>query len=346
MNGKGHTYKAAGVDVRNAERTKDQMGVLMETKDTRVLNRPGAFASLFLPRFEGVENPVLVLKAEEPGSKQWLALEHRRIPTICQDLIHHLINDIVVMGAKPEVVLDTILCGQMEKETVVSIVKHLAMACQEQNCSLIGGETSEQPGLLEKGRYMLNASILGVVDRDRIVDGSRIRPGDRILALASNGLHTNGYSLVRKLMAERPEIMKETIDGLSFLDAILLPHTCYYKPLLLIQGKPYLHGMAHITGGGIEGNLKRILPEGTSASIDLSHIRVHPLFPVIRHYGQVPEEDMLQTFNMGVGLVVVVDREHEADVLEQLAAEGCPTYTIGEIVEGARNITFHNYLTW
>lgn len=346
MDASKHTYKDAGVDVRNAERAKGKMGELTESADPRVLNRSGAFASLFLPRFEGVENPVLVMKVEEPGSKQLLAFEHNRIQSICEDLIHHLINDIVVMGAKPEVVLDTILCGRIESETVVAIVGYLSQACREQYCSLIGGETSEQPGLLPEGRYMLNASIVGVVDRDKIVDGSRISPGDRVLALASNGLHTNGYSLVRKLMTERPEIMGEPIGELSFLDAILLPHTCYFKPLQAVLGDPAIHGMAHITGGGIEGNLKRILPEGTSACIDLSKIEIHPLFPVIWRHGQVPEDDMLQTFNMGVGLTLVADPEHAMRLISHLAATGCQAYEIGEIVQGTQGVTFTNELKW
>lgn len=288
----------------------------------------------------------MVMKAEEPGSKQLLAFAENRIPSICQDLIHHLINDIVVMGAKPEVVLDTILCGRIESETVVQIVEHLAAACREMGCSLIGGETSEQPGLLQAGQYMLNATILGVVDRKNIIDGSRIRPGDQVLALASNGLHTNGYSLVRRLMDERPEILEETVKGRPFLDAILLPHTCYFRPLECVLSDPAIHGLAHITGGGIEGNLKRILPEGVLACIDLSRIEIHPLFSLIRSYGLVPDADMLQTFNMGVGMIAVVKPE-EADRLKTHWTEnGCAAYAVGEIVEGEQGVVFQGALAW
>lgn len=344
MDEHGHTYKDAGVDVRNAERTKARMGALTASEDNRILNRSGAFASLFLASFDGIANPVLVLKAEEPGSKQLLAFAHDRIQSVCQDLIHHLINDIVVMGAKPEAVLDTILCGRIESGTVVRIVDYLAQACRENGCSLVGGETSEQPGLLPAGRYMLNASVVGVVDRDSIVDGSRIRPGDRVLALPSNGLHTNGYSLVRKLMEERPEIMEEKVGELGFLDAILLPHACYYGPLRPLQGDSAVHGMAHITGGGIEGNLKRIMPAGTCARIDLSRIAIPPIFPLIRRYGRVPEADMLQTFNMGVGLAMVVDPEGAERLAARLAEAGCHAYEIGEIAEGSREVAFVNAL--
>ncbi|WP_148932885.1 phosphoribosylformylglycinamidine cyclo-ligase [Paenibacillus methanolicus] len=345
-NDRKHTYKEAGVDVRGAERAKGKMGALTASPDPRVLNRGGAFASLFVPRFDGVADPVLVLKSEEPGSKQQLAFEHGRIESICQDLIHHLVNDIVVMGAKPEVVLDTILCGRIEQETVLAIVEHLAAACRGLDCSLVGGETSEQPGVLATGQYMLNASILGVADRARIVDGSRIRPGDKVVALASNGLHTNGYSLVRRLMADRPEIMAETIGGMRFLDAILLPHTCYYRPLRDWLGDPAVHGMAHITGGGIEGNVKRILPEGTRARIELGRLEVHPLFRVIQRFGNVPEDDMLQTFNMGAGLVVVMEAKRVSALIGHLKTSGCQAYEVGEIVAGNQDVVFVGELQW
>ncbi|MFB9331150.1 phosphoribosylformylglycinamidine cyclo-ligase [Paenibacillus aurantiacus] len=335
-----HTYKEAGVDVKGAERAKGRMGTLTATADPRVLNRSGAFASLFLPRFEGIDDPVLVLKSEEPGSKQQLAFEHGQIKSICQDLIHHLVNDIVVMGARPEVVLDTILCGRIESETVLAIVEHLAEACRALGCSLVGGETSEQPGVLAAGQYMLNASILGVADRTRIVDGSRIRPGDKVVALASNGLHTNGYSLVRRLMADRPEITQETIGEMSFLDAILLPHTCYYKPLRGWLGNAAIQGMAHITGGGIEGNVKRILPAGTTARIELGRLEVLPIFSVIQRYGHVPADDMLQTFNMGVGLVVVVEAAKVAEFTGDLKMSGCQAYEIGDIFAGQGDVQF------
>ncbi|MBW7477651.1 phosphoribosylformylglycinamidine cyclo-ligase [Paenibacillus oenotherae] len=343
---KKRTYTDAGVDIRNADQTKAELKHVMATGDPRVMNKPGAFASLFAADFAGIDNPVLVLKAEEPGSKQLLAFQHGRIEQICRDLIHHLVNDIIVMGAKPEVVLDTILCGKLERETVVDIVKHLSQACREQDCSLIGGETSEQPGLLSEGHYMLNASILGVVDRNKIIDGSRIRQGDKVLAIASNGPHTNGYSLVRKIMEESPEIVDQTIDGESFLDAILRPHTCYYRPLKELFEMPELHGLAHITGGGIAGNLNRILPQGTNARIDCSTIDILPVFNAIYTFGQVPPEDMLQTFNLGVGMTVVADPAGVQLIIEHLRKHGCPAYEIGEIVKGDQVVEFIGQLQW
>ncbi|MFC5701643.1 phosphoribosylformylglycinamidine cyclo-ligase [Cohnella faecalis] len=342
----GRTYRDAGVDIDKANEAKAGMTGSMVTADRRVIHKPGAFASLFVADFHDVANPVLVMKAEEPGSKQLLAFKHGRVESICYDLVNHLVNDIIVMGAKPEAVLDTILCGKLDKETVVDIVKYISNACREQGCSLIGGETSEQPGLLAEGRYMLNASIVGVVDRNKIIDGSRIRRGDAVLAIASNGLHTNGYSLVRQMMEAAPEIENLVIDGEPFLDAILRPHKCYYGPLKDLFERGAVHGMAHITGGGIAGNLARILPEGTSARIDLSLIEVLPIFSVIRSFGNVPTEDMLRTFNMGVGLTVVADPADVPVIREHLRVVGCHSYTIGEIVEGAQQVEFLGQLRW
>ncbi|MDF2671465.1 MAG: phosphoribosylaminoimidazole synthetase [Paenibacillus sp.] len=341
------TYENAGVNISNADEAKKEMAArLGDYEDKRILNKPGAFATLLEANFAGIANPVLVLKAEEPGSKQVLSFQYNQIRNICFDLIHHLINDIVVMGARPEAVLDIILCGQMDKQTVVAIVEHLAQACHEQGCSLVGGETSEQPDVLPAGSYMLNASILGVVERELIIDGSRITAGDQIIAIASNGLHTNGYSLVRKLIKEFPQILETDMSGESFLDVILRPHRCYYKPLKHLLPLPGLHGLAHITGGGIEGNLKRIMPPGTKAVVDLSSIEIPDVFKIIQSYGQVPGEDMLRTFNMGVGMAVVAEAATVAPIRKHLAEQGCESSVIGTVVEGEQEIHFTGKLQW
>ncbi|AIQ15086.1 phosphoribosylformylglycinamidine cyclo-ligase [Paenibacillus durus] len=340
------SYKSSGVNIDTADEAKREMADSMKTSDSRILNRPGAFASLFEAKFPGVDNPVLVLKAEEPGSKQLLAFEQDKVENICYDLINHLINDIIVMGAKPEVVLDIILCGKIEKEIVLRIVRAISDASREQGCQLIGGETSEQPRVLPEGGYMLNASILGVVDKSKIIDGSRIKAGDVVLALASNGLHTNGYSLVRKLMEERPEIKTETITGKSFMDTILQPHKCYYQELEGLFDTSLIHGLAHITGGGIEGNLNRILPIHTAAQINLDQIRVPQVFKTIKRYGSVDDKDMLRTFNMGVGIVLVASKNEVGFIIQHLESKGCEAYPIGEIVEGDQTIQFINSLSW
>lgn len=248
------------------------------------------------------------------------------------------------MGAKPEVVLDTILCGKLEKGVVVDIVKCISQACRDQDCTLIGGETSEQPGVLAEGQYMLNASIVGVVDRDKVLDGRKIRHGDVILAMASNGLHTNGYSLVRKIMAEAPEILERTVSGNSFLDEILSPHVCYYHPMKDLLDMEGIHGLAHITGGGIAGNLIRILPDGHAARIDLAQIDILPIFHLIHSFGKVPAEDMLRTFNLGVGMAMVAESGTIPYITEHLLKFGISAYHIGEIVEGTQRVEFVNEL--
>ncbi|HUT32642.1 MAG TPA: phosphoribosylformylglycinamidine cyclo-ligase [Planctomycetota bacterium] len=340
------SYQKSGVDIDVADATKQAMARSLETRDPRVLNKLGAFASLFDARFPDLEHPVLVLKIEEPGSKQKLAFQHKRPAGIAYDLINHLVNDIIVMGARPLAVLDVIICGKIEKEVVSQFVDALAKACREQDCSLVGGETSEQPGVVEAGVYVLAASIVGVADRDKVIDGSKIAVGDTVLAVASNGLHTNGYSLVRALIARKPDILAKQVAGESFLDAILRPHKCYWQPFRGLFAWPELHGLAHITGSGIAGNLNRILPPGLDASIDLSAIRILPIFKAIRDAGGVDDPDMLRTFNLGVGMTLVVAPSAVSRMQSHLAAKGCESYPIGEIVKGKQQVAYHGALRW
>lgn len=342
----GFTYKQAGVDIATADATKREMAKSLETADARVLNRLGAFATLFDARFPGYQHPVLVLKSEEPGSKQKLALQHDRVESICQDLVNHLINDIIVMGATPLSVQDVIVCGKLEKPVVGRLVAGMAQACRDQDCTLTGGETSEQPGVVPAGTYILTASVVGVVEKDLIVDGAKIREGDQVLALASNGLHTNGYSLVRALMERQPEILQEQVAGAPFLDAILAPHRCYFQALRSLFTQPALHGMAHITGGGIGGNLNRVLPQGLSARIELDTLEILPLFSLIRALGKVPDEDMLRTFNVGVGMTLVVAPEAAAEICRHLETQGCRAYPIGRIVRGDQQVEYVGGVRW
>lgn len=341
------SYKSSGVDIDIADATKLAMADSLRTSDSRVLNSIGAFASLFDARFPDCEHPVLVLKTEEPGSKQKIAFQHGRVRSICFDMINHLVNDIAVMGARPLAVQDAVICGKLEPTVVKELVSAIAEACRAQGCVLTGGETSEQPGVLDPGLYILTSSIVGVVDRSRIIDGRAIRPGDIVLALPSNGIHTNGYSLVRALIARDPTILDLPIDGLTFLEQILKPHTCYYHPLKPLFTNPSLHGLAHITGGGIGGNLNRILPDHLDAHIDLSQIQILPIFNAIKEHAQVPDPDMLRTFNLGVGLTAVVAPSDLPTIQQTLTTHGCPnTYPIGTITPGTKSVTFTGTLQW
>jgi phosphoribosylformylglycinamidine cyclo-ligase len=340
------SYKKAGVDIDAADAAKRAMARSLETSDRRVLNRIGAFATLYDASFPGYEHPVLVLKSEEPGSKQKLAFEHGRISSICYDLVNHLVNDIVVMGATPLSVQDVVVCGKLEPEVIRQVVDSIARACREQGCTLTGGETSEQPGVVGAGTYILTASIVGVVEKSKVIDGSKIARGECVLAVASNGLHTNGYSLVRALMVRRPEIAQMQVESEPFLDAILRPHKCYYGSLRGLFDLPGLHGMAHITGGGIQGNLNRVLPEGLNASVDLDAIRVPPVFKLIRQMGDVDDADMLRTFNLGVGMALVLEPADVADAQSHLARHGCDSYVMGEIADGKGEVAFQGRLRW
>ncbi|MHC4788192.1 MAG: phosphoribosylformylglycinamidine cyclo-ligase [Planctomycetota bacterium] len=340
----GLSYKQAGVHLEVAEAAKAAMARSLATDDPRVLNRLGPFASLFEASFPGYEDPVLVLKVEEPGSKQKLALEHGHAASIAYDLVNHLVNDIIVMGAEPLAVLDCIVCGELQKEVVVELVDSLAAACREQGCSLVGGETSEQRGVVEVGTYVVMASIVGVVERYGVIDGSKVAEGDVVLAVASNGLHTNGYSLVRALMAAKPEIADADADGERFLDAALRPHKCYQRAVRGLFELPGLHGMAHITGGGIAGNLKRILPDDADAVIDLSAVRVLPVFRVIRNAGKVEDAEMLRTFNMGVGMALVVEEAMAEEAQEHISARDCDEYVLGHIRRGRGDVELRGNL--
>lgn len=341
----GLTYSKAGVDIHYSDKLKLEMINSISTDHPRVLNGLGPFASLYDIKFHEIEHPVLVLKSEDPGSKQKLAMEYGFTESICHDMINHLVNDIIVMGATPLAVLDTIICGNAEKETIKSIVSGISKACKLNDCSLVGGKTSIQPGIVENGTYIFASSMVGIVDKDKIIDGSKIKNGNIVLAVASNGLHTNGYSLVRLLIDEMPQIKNERINNETFIDAIMKPHSAYYKAIKGLISYEKIKGMAHITGGGIEGNLKRIIPDSLTAEIDLSEIRVLTLFKHIKNNGNISETEMLSTFNCGVGLIIVIEPSF-ADIAIKQIKQYYNCYPIGKITSGHEKVIFTNNLAW
>lgn len=341
----GLSYSKAGVDIAYTDSIKSEMAKHLATNDRRVLNGLGPFASLYDIDFTMIKEPVLVLKSEEPGSKQKLAMEYGYTESICHDMVNHLVNDIIVMGATPLAVLDTIVCGKAEKSTISSLVKGVSDACRENDCSLVGGETSIQPSLVDPGVYVLTSSIAGIVEKKNIIDGSDVREGDAVIAVASNGLHTNGYSLVRMLLDKMPQIKLEKIGKNTFIEEIMKPHTPYYKSVRDLFGRNLINAMAHITGGGIEGNLSRVIPEGLSASIDLSKIRILPVFGFIKEKGNISDEEMLSTFNMGVGLILVVPAKDRKKIIDHIRKfHDC--YEIGFIMKGNKRIQFKKRLNW
>jgi len=340
------SYKTSGVNIDTANNTKSEMAKILETQNKRVLNKVGAFATLFDGSFTEYKHPVLVFKTEEPGSKQKLALENNSIETICYDLINHLINDAIVMGARPLSVQDCIVCGKMEKEVILKMVKTLSDACRENGCLLTGGETSEQPGVVENGTYIMTASIVGVVEKELIIDGSKIKEGDIVLALASSGIHTNGISLVRKIIEQKPEILNEKIDGKTFMETVLIPHRCYYNSLKDLFKNSGLVGLAHITGGGIKENLNRILPADLNAMIDINKIKILQIFKTLKKFGNLADDDMLRTFNMGVGMTAVVRKNSVNEIKKHLNELGVDSYEIGKIIKGNKKVDFEGKLNW
>lgn len=341
----GLSYSKAGIDITYTDTIKKEMAKHLESNDSRVLNGLGPFASLYDIKYPEIENPVLVLKSEEPGSKQKLAMEYGYTESICHDMINHLVNDIAVMGAKPLAVLDTIVCGNAEKDTIKTLVKGISEACKENECSLVGGETSIQPLVVDSGVYVLTSSIAGIVEKSKVIDGSEIEDGDAVLAVASNGLHTNGYSLVRLLMDKMPQIKLDKIDGLAFIEQIMRPHTPYYKAIKGLYDKGVIHGMAHITGGGIEGNLGRIIPDGLSAAIDLSKLKILSIFKYIHDRGNISDEEMLRTFNCGAGFNVVTAQKDKDTVMKHIS-RFYDCYEIGRIEKGDNKVVFNNRMNW
>lgn len=334
------------VNIDLANETKREMVQTLQTDDSRVLNRVGAFASLFDIKFNQYKNPVMVLKTEEPGSKQLIATQYDRIEGVCYDMINHLINDCIVMGATPLTVQDAIICGKMDKDMVTRIVKAIAQACQSQECILTGGETSEQPGVLNDDTYILTSSIVGIVEKEHIIDGSKIKKEDVVISIASNGIHTNGYTLVRKIMKERPEILDVQVDGKPFIDAVLVPHRCYYQGLKGLFKTDFIHGLAHITGGGICENLNRILTQNVNAKIDLSTYQIPEIFKTLKTFGDITDEEMLRTFNMGAGMVLVTEKAYADHVMNHLSNLGFNSNLIGTIEEGNQKVIYTGNFSW
>jgi phosphoribosylformylglycinamidine cyclo-ligase len=341
----GLSYSDAGVDIDSTDAAKRRMADAVDSDDPRVLNKLGAFSSLVEGLFPQFTDPVLVLKTDEPGSKQKLAFELDRVESLCEDLVNHLLNDVAVMAAHPLYVLDCIVCGRLDGDVVNRLVAGMAAACRAQEAVLVGGETSVQPGVVRPGLYVLSATAVGVAERASVCDGSQIRPGDAVLAVASNGLHTNGYTLVRTLLERRPELAAQAVDGETFLDVVMRPHTCYYLAMRDLFGRPGLHGLSHITGGGLHDNVIRILPPTVDVRIDLAALRVPDIFRVIRDEGAVATRDMLRTFNLGCGLIVVCAPDEAAAVAAQFAQRDHDCWQVGHVTEGAGEVLLDGDLT-
>lgn len=319
------TYKEAGVNLDAAQDIKERIkSIVTPTHGAQVLGGVGGFGALF--RLGGYTDPVLVSSTDGVGTKLKLAIMTGRYDTIGEDLVNACVNDIIVCGAQPLFFLDYLAVAALDPDVVAALIAGMARACEQAGCALIGGETAQMPGLYADGDFDMAGFVVGAVERDAILDGSDIRPGDAIIGIPSNGLHTNGYSLVRHALglddnsAALNEVVPELADGtthdVTLGDALLMPHPSYVdavRPAL-----PIIKGMAHITGGGLVENIPRILPDGTSAHFDSSAWRVPPIFTLLQERAAISREEMYRVFNMGIGMALVCDPEQADAVLSAI----------------------------
>ncbi len=329
-------YAAAGVDVDLGNRVKRGIQALVKgTHGPEVLGRIGGFGGLFRPNFRGMKDPVLVSSADGVGTKLKVAFATGRHDTVGQDLVNHCIDDIAVIGARPLFFLDYIGAEKLEPHVFTQLLKGFAKACKAAKCAIVGGETAQMPGMYHPGEYDLVGTIVGVVDRPKLIDGSKIRAGDVVIGLASNGLHTNGYTLARKVLFEQMGLgLDAKLPGVkgTLADELLRVHR-NYQPLLASLPAGVVKGLAHITGGGLVDNLPRVLPKSCDAVIDCSSWKVPAIFDHIGRGGKVDRAEMYQVFNMGIGMTIVVAAKDAAAV--QRKTKGV---VIGGIVKGSGSV--------
>jgi phosphoribosylformylglycinamidine cyclo-ligase len=331
------SYRDAGVDLEVAGRAKRRIGELVRaTAGPEVVSQPGSFGGLYrMP--QGLERPLLVSSADGVGTKVKVAMLAGRHDTVGEDLVNHCVNDILVEGAQPLFFLDYIGMGRLEQGTTESLVEGVARGCLANGCALIGGETAEMPDLYAPGEYDLAGFIVGVVEESKRLGAQRVRAGDSLLALAANGFHTNGYSLLRRLLFDRLRLQvsdpfpdhEEPVG-----DVLLRVHRSYLSLLAPLVDAGRLHALSHITGGGIPENLARVIPAGLSAVVDRTTWSPPPEFRSVMYHGGVEEAEMFRTFNMGVGMIVVVDRQDAADVERELRSAGGAVWVVGRVEQG------------
>ena len=336
------SYSDAGVDIDAATRATDKIKELARrTFNERTLSEIGSFGGMFDGAFPKLSQPVLVASADGVGTKLKIAFATSVHNTVGRDLVNHCVNDILVQGARPLFFLDYVATGKLSPDVVASVVEGVTNGCRENGCVLLGGETAEMPGFYQDGEYDIAGFIVGVVDRNKIIDGKTIAPGDVLLALPSAGLHTNGYSLARKLFFEVAGYKPDTHIpelGMTAGEALLLPHLSYLKPLDSLLDEARIKGLAHITGGGLTDNIPRILPEGTAVKIRKDSWPIPPLFELMRELGNVSESEMYRTFNMGVGMVIVCSTDDAEAIASHLRTHGEAVYEIGNVVAGNREV--------
>jgi phosphoribosylformylglycinamidine cyclo-ligase len=332
-------YRDAGVNIDEADRAVGSIKKLARQTFTRsVLTDIGSFGASY--QLSGYRKPVLVSSADGVGTKLKVAFLTGRHSTVGQDLVNHCVNDIAVQGAQPLFFLDYFAVGKLDAGVAASVLSGIARGCRENGCALIGGETAEMPGMYAEGEYDLAGFIVGAAERSELLTGKTVREGDVLLALPSTGLHTNGYSLARKLLFEvagyGPKTMLAEV-GATVGDALLTVHRSYLKPIRTLMQARLLRGAAHITGGGITDNTPRMLPRTLAAAIETSAWRIPPLFEVLRRIGRVPEDDYRRTFNLGVGMILAVPARGAAKAEALLSQAGESPFRIGSVIARKRS---------
>jgi len=336
------SYMEAGVDIHSGYRAVELMNShIKRTHTAGVFSDLGGFSGMYMPDLSGMKEPVLVSGTDGVGTKLKLAFATGRHDTVGIDAVAMSVNDIICCGAKPLFFLDYIATGRIEPEVVASIVKGVADGCVMAGAALIGGETAEMPGFYADNEYDLAGFAVGIVDRKNIISKDYVSPGDAIIGLASSGFHSNGFSLIRKVFDIENIAADAYIDrlGVGLLDALLTPTTIYVKPIMaLLETHISVSGISHITGGGFFENIPRCLKEGLSARIDRGSIETPEVIKLLMEIASIPERDMFNTFNMGIGMVVVVDCEQAEDAVTILNSEGAKAYIIGEVVESNQGV--------
>src|SRR6516225_6873214 len=336
MTKKRKAYAHAGVDIDLANKLKRGIGALVRpTHGPQVVGKIGGFGGLFRASFPGMREPVLVASVDGVGTKLKIAFAMDKHDTVGMDLVNHCVDDIAVLGAQPLFFLDYIGCERLEARVFQQLLRGLSRACRAAGCALLGGETAQMPGMYRKGEYDLAGCIVGVVDRTNIIDGSRIKPGDVVLGLASNGLHTNGYSLVRKILFEKMRLKPNSPllgSAITVGEELLRVHK-NYQPLLAKAPVGVIKGLAHITGGGLIDNLPRVLPPRCDAVIETKSWRVPSIFQILQKNGNVDPQEMFQVFNMGIGMVAIVADRDARNAISILKAK-----QIGRIVTGTGKV--------
>jgi phosphoribosylformylglycinamidine cyclo-ligase len=335
------TYADAGVDIDAANRATEKIKELARaTFNARTLSEIGSFGGMFDGAFPGMRGPVLVASADGVGTKLKIAFATGVHNTIGRDLVNHCVNDILVQGARPLFFLDYIATGKLAPETITGIVEGIANGCRENGAVLLGGETAEMPGFYSDGEYDVAGFIVGVVDREKVIDGRAIAPGDIVLGLPSVGLHTNGYSLARKLFFEdagyAPDSYLDELDE-TVGAALLKTHLSYLPALNGLLDRGVIKGLAHITGGGLLENIPRILPQGTSVEIKRGSWPVLPIFQLMQRLGNVEDAEMFRTFNMGIGMAIVCAEENASRIKAHLESSGA-CYQIGRVIRGSGEV--------